>query len=135
MRQLFGAVGICMVVACSSSADRSLSAAAPNLQTSSPDAFAGSWRSVTPSLEFIRLTLVSKSSQQGVMGARLTFSGVAWEGNGRIEGDSLRVDMAVVSAPSATGVMVIRASDAQTLRLQVRPASASAFDLTFVREE
>jgi hypothetical protein len=69
------------------------------------------------------------------MGARLTFSGVAWEGSGRIDGDSLRLDMTVASAPTATGVMVIRASDPQTLRLQARPASASALDLTFVRED
>jgi hypothetical protein len=125
-----------MAMACSGSADRSLGAAgAANLQTSSPDVFAGSWRSITPSLEFIRLTVASLSSRQGVMGARLTFSGVAWEGSGRIDGDSLRLDMAVVSSPSATGVMVLRTGDSQTLRLQVRPASASALDLTFVRED
>ena len=133
MRRRLGVIGICMAMACSGSADRSLTASAANLQTTSPDVFAGSWRSVTPSLEFIRLTLVSKSSQQGVMGARLTFSGVAWEGGGRIDGDSLRLDMTVPSG-QAVGVMVIRASDSQTIRLQARPASASAFDLTFVRE-
>ncbi len=134
MRRMIGALGICMAMACSSSADRSLGAA-ERLQTSSPDVFAGSWRSVTPSLEFIRLTVASLSSQQGVMGARLTLSGVAWEGTGRVDGDSLRLDMAIVSIPSATGVMVVRASDSQTLRLQARPGSASAFDVTFVRED
>ena len=53
----------------------------------SPEVFAGSWRSVTPSLEFVRLTVHSKSSETGVLGARLTYSGVAWEGGGRIAGD------------------------------------------------
>jgi len=37
------------------------------------------WCSVTPSLEFIRLSVYSKSSE-GVLAARLAFSGVAWEG-------------------------------------------------------
>jgi hypothetical protein len=86
-------------------------------------------------MEFIRLTVASLSSQQGVLGARLTLSGVAWEGTGRIDGDSLRLDMAIVSSPSATGVMIVRASDSRTLRLHARPASASALDLTFVRED
>jgi len=136
MHRMLGSFGICMAMACSESADRSLvTAGTAALPTSSPDVFAGSWRSVTPSLEFVRLTVVSKSSQQGVMGARLTFSGVAWEGNGRIEADSLRLDMAVVSAPAATAVMVIRAGNSQTLRVQARPASAAALDLTFVRED
>lgn len=136
MRRMLGPVGFCLAMACAGSADRSLGATgAGNPLTSSPDVFAGSWRSVTPSMEFIRLTVASLSSQQGVMGARLTFSGVAWEGSGRIDGDSLRLDMAVVSAPAATSVMVIRASASQTLRLQVRPASATALDLMFVRED
>src|SRR5689334_25105126 len=134
MRRTLGVIGICMAMACSSSADRSLAASGPAL-TASPDAFAGSWRSVTPSMEFIRLTVASLSSQQGVLGARLTLSGVAWEGTGRIDGDSLRLDMAIVSSPSATGVMIVRASDSRTLRLHAWPASASALDLTFVRED
>ena len=101
----------------------------------SPDGFAGAWRSVTPSLEFIRLSVNSKSSEMGVLGTRLTFSGVAWEGAGRIEGDSLVSGMTVVGASTASGVMVAHVRAAQTLFVQFRPAAAAPLDLTFVREE
>src|SRR6185369_2390527 len=59
----------------------------------SAETFAGTWRSVTPSLEFVRLVVVSKSSEVGALGGRLTFSGVAWEGSGRIDSDSLVMEM------------------------------------------
>ena len=98
------------------------------------DTFAGTWRSVTPSAEFIRLTVHSLSSQQGVLGARLTFSGVAWEGSGRIEGDELVANMAVLGATEATGVMRAQATDARSLRVQLRNGSAAPLELAFVRE-
>jgi hypothetical protein len=104
-------------------------------KASSPAAFAGEWRSVTPSLEFIGLSVTSKSSEMGVLGARLTFSGVAWEGGGRIEGDSLVSGMTIVGAPTASGVIVAHARDAQTLRVQFRSGAAPPLDLTFVRED
>jgi len=88
---------------------------------------------VTPGLEFIRLSVHSKSSEEGVLAARLTFSGVAWEGGGRIVGDSLVTIMAVVGT-TASGVMVARAADAQTLRVQMRPTSGAVTDLMFVRD-
>ena len=101
-----------------------------------PDAFTGAWRSVTPSLEFVRLTVVSKSSEQGVLGARLTLSGLAWDGGGRIDGDSLVAAMAVSGSTQASGRLVARASDARTLRVQMHSSSAAApLALTFVREE
>lgn len=104
-------------------------------KASSPAAFAGAWRSVTPSLEFIGLSVVSKSSEMGVLGARLTFSGVAWEGGGRIEGDSLVSGMTMVGGATASGVIVAHARDAQTLRVQFRSGAATPLDLTFVRED
>lgn len=104
-------------------------------KASSPAAFAGEWRSVTPSLEFIGLSVTSKSSEMGVLGARLTFSGVAWEGGGRIEGDSLVAGMTIVGAPMASGVIVAHARDAQTLRVQFRPGAAAPLDVTFVRQD
>lgn len=104
-------------------------------QASSPAAFAGAWRSVTPSLEFIGLSVASKSSEMGVLGARLTFSGVAWEGSGRIEGDSLVSGMTIVGAATAGGVIVAHARDAHTLRVQFRSGVATPLDLTFVRED
>ena len=102
-------------------------------QAPSPSTFAGVWRSVTPGLEFIRLSVHSKSSEEGVLAARLTFSGVAWEGGGRIAGDSLVTIMAIVGT-TASGVMVAREGDAQTLRVRMRPTSGAVTDLTFVRE-
>ena len=99
-----------------------------------PEAFAGTWRSVTPSFEFIGLSVQSKSSEMGVLAARLTLSGVAWEGAGRIDGDSLVLDMTVAGTTTPTGLIVARASDARTLRLRMKPAAAPATDLTFVRE-
>ena len=102
-------------------------------QAPPPSTFAGMWRSVTPGLELIRLSVHSKSSDEGVLAARLTFSGVAWEGGGRIAGDSLVTIMAITGT-TASGVMVARAGDAQTLRVQMRPTSGAVTDLTFVRE-
>ena len=139
MRRLLGAFALCLLAACSgASADRAVGAEARGeLKTASPDMFAGAWRSVTPPMEFIRLTVSSLSSQQGVFGARMTFSGVAWEGTGRIEGDSLRLDMHMAGTSTAVASMVIRATDAQTIRLQTQPAmisSQSALALTMVRE-
>jgi hypothetical protein len=104
-------------------------------RASSPEAFAGTWRSVTPTLEFIGLSVASKSSEMGVLGAQLTLSGVVWEGGGRIDGDSLVAGMTIVGAPTASGVIVARARDAQTLRVQFRPGGAAPLDLTFVRQD
>jgi hypothetical protein len=124
------------VVAACSRTSEPVSAASPPETVSeapSPSTFAGAWRSVTPGLEFIRLSVHSKSSEEGVLAARLTFSGVAWEGGGRIVGDSLVTIMAVVGT-TASGVMVARAADAQTLRVQMRPTSGAVTDLMFVRD-
>jgi hypothetical protein len=103
-------------------------------QPPSPATFAGQWRSVTPSLEFIGLSLSSKSSEAGALAARLTFSGVYWDGGGRIQGDSLVASMTVVGATEPTGVLIARAPDARTLRVQLRRATGPVTDLTFVRE-
>ena len=100
----------------------------------SADAFAGTWRSVTPSYEFIRLTVASKSSEMGALGARLTLSGVAWEGSGRITGDSLVMSMMNAGSTQPVGVLVVRVREGQTLSAQMRPASAGSLELTLVRE-
>jgi Pyruvate/2-oxoacid:ferredoxin oxidoreductase gamma subunit len=104
-------------------------------QPSSPAAFAGAWRSVTPSLEFMGLSVTSKSSEMGVLAARLTFSGVAWEGGGRLAGDSLVANMTMVGAPTATGVLVAHARDAETLSVQFRSEAAAPLAVTFVRHD
>ena len=128
MRWMSAITLLCATIGCSAGP------AETAFTASSPDAFAGAWRSVTPSLEFIGLSVNSKSSEMGVLGARLTFSGVAWECSGRIEGDSLVAGMAVAGAQSASAVIVARARDARTLRVQFRSAAAAPLDLTFVRE-
>ena len=120
---------LCATIGCASGP------AETGFNASSPAAFAGAWRSVTPSLEFIGLSVTSKSSEIGVLGAQLTFSGVAWEGAGRLEGDSLVADMTVVGAPTASGVIVARARDPQTLRVQFRTEAAAPLDVTFVRQD
>lgn len=104
-------------------------------EAASPDAFAGAWRSVTPPHEFIGLSIHSLSIEMGVLGARLEFSGVAWEGSGRIEGDSLVVGMTMGGASTVSGVIVAHARDAQSIRVQVRPAATAPLDLMFVRED
>jgi hypothetical protein len=101
----------------------------------SPDVFAGTWQSTTPSLEFVRLAVTSLSSEQGALGARLTFSGVAWEGRGRIVGDSLVVPVALIGATQPTGTLVARIREGQSLAARLRTdGAASPLDLTLVRE-
>ena len=107
-------------------------AKAPSAQGAAPATFAGVWRSVTPTMEFIRLTVVPKSSEQGALGARLTFSGVAWDGSGRIDGDSLVADMRYGTTPS---VLVARARDARTLDVRFGSFGPTPLALTFVRDD
>lgn len=100
-----------------------------------PDVFAGTWQSTTPSLEFVRLSITPLSSEQGALGARLTFSGVAWEGRGRIAGDSLVVPVAVIGATQPSGTLVARVREGRSLAARLRTeGSASPLDLTLVRE-
>ncbi len=99
-----------------------------------PDAFAGAWRSVTPSFLFVRLSFSSSSDETCGVSARLTFSGVAWEGSGRITGDSLVLRMSTGGSTAPAGSVVVHAGDAQTLSVQVRPESGAPTDLTFVRD-
>ena len=132
IRWMFAIVVMCTTTGCGGTTGPASQGAV--VKVPSPEAFAGTWRSVTPSFEFIGLSVQSKSSEMGVLAARLTLSGVAWEGAGRIDGDSLVLDMTVAGTTTPTGLIVARASDARTLRLRMKPAAAPATDLTFVRE-
>ena len=138
MNRWWSVVAVCAAAGCSGSKEPVSPGALTETVVKAPSAanFAGAWRSVTPSLEFIGLSVVSKSSEMGVLVARLTFSGVAWEGAGRIEGDSLVARMAVLGATTPTSVIVVHARDARTLRVQMRQTAGAAtdLDLTFVRE-
>jgi len=129
MLRLTMAIAACTVIRCGSAF------VAPDSQAALPDAIGGVWRSVTPSFEFMRLTITSKSSETCAIVARLTFSGVAWEGPGRIVGDSLVVQMSTAGSAMPAGTVVVHPTDARTVRVQVRPQSSAALDLTFVRED
>ena len=131
IRRTFATIVLAAAIGCSPRATET-TAASP-----SADAFAGAWRSVTPPLEFVRLSIASTSSQQGVLAARLTLSGVAWEGSGRIAGDSLVFTMMAAGTTQSTGVVVARVRADGALSVQMRPAaisSVSPTDLTLVRE-
>jgi len=131
------AAAACLAVGCSAAPSENVvdAVSAKGVPQASHQTFAGTWRSVTPSLEFIRLSVHSLSSQMGVLGARLTFSGVAWEGSGRIDADSLVASMAVVGAAQSSAVMIVRAPDDRSLRLQFRSNGAAPLELSFVRDE
>lgn len=114
-------------IGCSSRSTRAVS------PIPSPDTFAGTWRSVTPPLEFIRLSIASPSSETGVLATRLTFSGVMWDGQGRIEGDSLVAPMTRVGA-TAPGSVLVAKPRADSLLVEMRAPAAAPLALTLVRE-
>jgi hypothetical protein len=117
---------LCSAIACS--------VETPELTAPTPEAFAGEWRSVTPSLEFVGFSVAAKSSEMGGLAARLAFSGVSWEGSGRIAGDSLVIGMTVVGAGHVSGALVAHLRDARTLRAGFKPDAGAMIDLTFVRD-
>ena len=96
------------------------------------DAFAGAWHSVTPSFLFVRLSFSSSVSETCGVVARITFSGTAWEGSGRITGDSLVLRMSNAGSAAPMGTVTVRPNDARTLSVHVRPESGAPMDLTFV---
>ncbi len=128
IRRMFALLTLVASFGCSSRATEATPTPA------SADTFAGSWRSVTPPLEFIRLTIASKSSEQGALAARLTLSGMAWEGSGRIAGDSLVISMVSAGSTQPTGVIVVRAGAGTSLSVQRRPPAPAPTELTLVRE-
>jgi hypothetical protein len=122
-------VALCTAVACSGGT------AEVSGKTAAPEVFAGAWRSVTPTMEFIRLSVHSLSSRQGALGAQLSFSGVQLEGSGEISGDSLVADMSYSGGSSSAGVIVVRSPSAGTLTLRLdNRGGAAPLDLTFVRD-
>lgn len=106
----------------------------PPATSASLETFAGTWQSITPLSEFVRLTVVSKSSEKGVLGTRLLFSGTYWEGSGRIDGDSLIADVGMAGAMPPTGVLTGHVRNGGKLELRLRTGPGAPLDLTFVRE-
>jgi hypothetical protein len=129
MLRLALAVAACTTIRCGSGF------IGPESHAAFPDAFAGSWRSVTPSFLFVRFSVTSTSGETCGVVARLTFSGVAWEGSGEVAGDSLVLRMTNAGSAEPTGTIVVHPSESRTLRVQVRPESAAPLDLTFVAED
>lgn len=100
-----------------------------------PIVYVGEWRSVTPNLEFVRLTVRSKSGEQGVLASRLTYSGVYWEGDGRVDGDSLVSNMSVPGISGPATRLVMRSSpDENSLQVRHDTQGGQAVLLTFIRE-
>jgi hypothetical protein len=126
-------LGVAALVGCGRSAAEP-SAALGATKVATADAFAGSWNSVTPSYDFIRLSVVSKSSEQGALGARLTLSGLAFEGNARIDADSLIATLSVVGSTQSTATLIGRVADANTLVANFRSADGVPLALRFVRQ-
>jgi hypothetical protein len=132
-RWMSAAFVLCVAIGCSSTVEDS--SPPTGAEVVSPEVFTGTWRSVTPTMEFVRLAVHSLSVERGGLGARLTYSGVAWEGGGRIEGDSLVATMTILGGGQATGVLVGRPRDARTLLVRMRPEAGTATEFTFVRDD
>jgi hypothetical protein len=120
-------------LACGSSVTE-LGTSANQTKIATPDAFMGSWNSVTPSYDFIRLSVVSVSVEQGALGARLTLSGLAFDGNARIDADSLIATMSVAGSTEPNARLIARAKDANMLTAELRSGTGTPLSLTFVRQ-
>lgn len=105
------------------------------VRVTQPDAFTGTWRSITASTEFVRLTVHALSSEQAALGARLTFSGVYWEGAGRISGDSLVAQVGLTGRSTPHATLVAYFSDAGVMSMELRQDSVEPLRLTFVRDD
>lgn len=97
-----------------------------------PETFVGSWRSTTAPHEHLRLT-VQPPAPMGWLGTRLTFSGVAWEGAARIEGDSLILDATTSSRYGAA--VIAHPAEGGALRVRVESYEATPLTLIFIRGE
>lgn len=96
------------------------------------DAFIGQWNSITPGREFIRLNIAPLSSRQGALGARLTFSGLAWDGSGSIDQDAFVATMGATADASTTRKLVVRSTATDTIEAHFGEG-ANALALTLVR--
>ena len=136
MNRLMSAMVAAMVVAgCSGNSTDPAPESAPLTTATAPTAstFAGEWKATDPHPEFFRLTVTPKSSEMGGFAARLTFSGVYWEGSGSIQGDALVANMATPGVTGSDRVLTARASDARTLKVTMRAPDGTSTEFTFVR--
>ena len=98
------------------------------------ETFTGTWRAITPSYEHLRLTVTPSTAVDDVLNMRLTFSGVAWEGFGHIEADSLVMDMST-AAVSGASIIAHRAEQPGALRVRIDSSAIDPMIVTFVRDE
>ena len=105
------------------------------VRVAQPEEFTGTWRSITAETEFVRLTVESLSREQGALGARLTFSGVYWEGTGTITGDSLVAQMGLTGRSTPNATLVAYFSDSGVMSMELRQTSGEPLRLSFVRDD
>ena len=101
--------------------------------TVAAERFTGSWRSVAAPNEHLRLTIARSLVSDDMLSARITFSGVAWEGPARIEGDSLIMD--ITTAAISGAAVIAHPGDGGALRVRVESNAAAPILATFVRQE
>ena len=101
--------------------------------TVAAERFTGSWRSVTAPNEHLRLTIARSLVSDDMLSARITFSGVAWEGPARIEGDSLIMD--ITTAAISGAAVIAHPGDGGALRVRVESNASAPILATFVRQE
>ena len=100
-----------------------------------PEEFTGTWRSISAEAEFVRLTVQPLSREQGALGARLTFSGVYWDGTGTITGDSLVAQMGMTGRSTPNATLVAYFSDSGVMSMELRQTSGEPLRLSFVRDD
>jgi hypothetical protein len=97
------------------------------------ETFTGSWRSITKSYEHLRLTVAPNAAVNETLQMRLTFSGVAWEGVGHIEADSLVMDYSTAAVSGAS--IVARPAEQGALSVRIDSDTTDPMTVTFVRDE
>jgi hypothetical protein len=95
---------------------------------------AGEWKATDPHPDFFRLSVVPRESEQGAFGTRLTFSGVYWEGTGRIQGDAFVANMDTPGIAGSGSVLTARATDAGALLVTMR-TNTTTMEFKFVRAD
>ena len=128
------ALAAMLVAGCSSNSTEPASEFSRQTTVTVPTAtmVAGEWKATDPHPDFYRLSVVPKESEQGAFGTRLTFSGVYWEGTGRIQGDAFVANMATPGIAGSGSVLTARATDAGALLVTLR-TNTTTMEFKFVR--
>src|SRR5690349_14102138 len=126
------ALAAMLVAGCNSTTDPALESSRQTTATVLTAAMvAGEWKATDPHPDFYRLSVVPKESEQGAFGTRLTFSGVYWEGTGRMQGDAFVANMATPGIAGSGSVLTARATDARALLVTLR-TNTTTMEFKFV---